>query len=239
MNKEKLIASGLLHQYALGLVDPEEEQIIAHLLDTYPELKEEVLRAQLGVHQFAQSHGIPPNPAREQKHPPNPGVPPPRVRRPVNYALVAAFLCILLLWYFQSRRTAAYHANQIKAAVENCDKNTALLQEISLHLSHPATKVATFYIGSPEKANCPVIFWNSLTQTAYFHAASLPNLSTDSCYQLWAEINGQMVRLAVLKPGTLQPVRVAEGTQSFHITSNPIEASPSQTVQKPIATAPL
>lgn len=239
MDKEKIIASGLLHQYALGLVDPDEEQIIENLLETYPELKEEVLRAQHGVRRLAHSHGIPPNPIRAQKDPSyNPEQRPPHVGRPINYTVVAAFLCMLLLWYVQSRRTAAHHASQIQAALENC--NTASPQDISVHLSHPDTKVTVFRVSSREKAPYPVIFWNALTQTAYFYPASLPYLSTDSCYQLWAEVDGQMIRLAVIKPGTLQSVQIVDGAQNLHITSNPIEASPSTTtVQKPIATAPL
>ena len=84
MDKEKIIASGLLHQYALGLVDPEEEQIVENLLDTYPELKAEVLRAQLGVRQLAQRHGIPPNPARAQQGPSTAADIPPHDERPIN-----------------------------------------------------------------------------------------------------------------------------------------------------------
>lgn len=239
MDKEKLIASGLLHQYALGLVDPEEEQIIEDLLDTHPELKEEVLRAQRGIRHFAYSQGIPPYPAAEQKRQSNTDLPPLRAKKPINYAVFAAFLGILLLWYFQSRRAAVYHASQIQAAIENCDKTSASFQDISLHLSHPATKVAVFDVGSFEKGNCPVIFWNATTQTAYFHPASLPYLSADSCYQLWAEVDGQMIRLAMLKPGALQSVQVAKDARNLHITSNPIDATPSSAVQKPIATAPL
>lgn len=60
MDKEKFLSSGLLHQYILGLTDPEEDRVVARLLHNYPELKEEVLKVKKGIHRYALNQGIPP-----------------------------------------------------------------------------------------------------------------------------------------------------------------------------------
>jgi hypothetical protein len=38
MDKEKFLQSGLLEQYVLGLTDPEEEEVVNHYLERFPEL---------------------------------------------------------------------------------------------------------------------------------------------------------------------------------------------------------
>ena len=240
MDKEKLIASGLLHQYALGLTDPEEELVVENYLNTYPELKDEVLRAQRSVRQLALGHGISPRQSRlPDTRQTNPEVRGPVPRKPVNHAIIAAFLGILILWYFQARNTSARYAEQLQAVVENCENGSGKEPIAGIDISHPATKIAVFSSSTLGKANSPVLFWNSQTQSAFFYPADLPPLSSDSCYRLWAEVKGRMVPLAVLKPATPQVIRFIENAQNFHITSNPKHETAPSAVQKPIATAPL
>lgn len=239
MDKEKFIASGLLHQYALGLTDPEEEQVVENFLSAYPELKDEVLRAQRSVRQLALNHGIHPSPAHKTPSEPRTVSNLPTTRRPINHAVIAAFLGILALWYFQSRRTAMHHANQLQAVLENCEKDSEPNRHAAVHLFHPDTRIVVFQGNSLKNAHSPIVFWNAHTRTAYCYPASLPALSADSCYQLWAEVNGQMIRLAVLKSAALQAVEFADKAQNLHITSNPVQSISSSAVQKPIATAPL
>jgi len=240
MDKETLIASGLLHQYALGLTDPEEERVVENYLTTYPELKDEVLRAQQGVRHLALRHGINPRksglPDYSQTKPQVRG---PGPRKPVNHAILAAFLGMLTLWYFQARNTSARYEERLQAVVENCEKDSRKAPFAGIDISHPATKVAVFSSSTLGKANSPVLVWNSQTQSAFFYPADLPPLSSDSCYQLWAEVKGRMVPLAVLKPAAPQIIRFIENAQNFHITSNPKHETAPSAVQKPIATAPL
>ncbi len=65
MDKEKFLSSGLLHQYILGLTDPDEDKAIAQFLNTYPELRDEVRRVKKGIHHYALKLGILPLPDQQ------------------------------------------------------------------------------------------------------------------------------------------------------------------------------
>ncbi|MEL6865473.1 MAG: anti-sigma factor [Bacteroidota bacterium] len=60
MDKEKIISSGLLEQYVLGLLDSEEDRIrVEHYAELYPEVGEHIRNMQKSMEDYALSYAIP------------------------------------------------------------------------------------------------------------------------------------------------------------------------------------
>jgi len=62
MNKEELIASGLLELYVLGETGPEENQLIEHLIVTHPDVRRELNDIELAFETLALANAIEPDP---------------------------------------------------------------------------------------------------------------------------------------------------------------------------------
>lgn len=62
MNKEELIASGLLELYVLGETEPQEDQLIENLVLVYPELRRELNEIELSLESLALANAVTPDP---------------------------------------------------------------------------------------------------------------------------------------------------------------------------------
>jgi len=62
MNKEELIASGLLELYVLGETGPEENQLIENLIVTHPDVRRELNDIELAFETLALANAIEPDP---------------------------------------------------------------------------------------------------------------------------------------------------------------------------------
>ncbi len=59
MNTQAYIESGILEEYALGVVSPQEKQEVECLSKIYPEVKAELLRLEASLEQYAIQHQVP------------------------------------------------------------------------------------------------------------------------------------------------------------------------------------
>lgn len=247
MDKEKFIASGLLQQYALGLIDPEEEQDIEQLLDAHPELQEEVRRLQTGIHQYAMQQGIPPHPSRleqqasnaipESAAPEKTSAPAPRRPAPKpNPAILAAFAGILILWYFQSNRTRNT-IDYLRTELQQCAQEQNQLRQTQLlyaQLTDPNVRPVTLGPTGLSPEALSVAFWNPAAGKAYINPSGLPAPPKDCQYQVWADVNGEMINLGLIDPSSeqIQPIAFIENAESLNITIEPLGGSKHPTVAK-------
>lgn len=67
MNVKEYIASGILEEYALGVVSPQEKQEVECMSHIYPEIKEALLKAQSSVEGMAEKIATPPPPDLKQR----------------------------------------------------------------------------------------------------------------------------------------------------------------------------
>jgi len=83
-------------------------------------------------------------------------------------------------------------------------------------------------------------FWNNQQEKALLHASNLPELPQDKCYQLWADVDGEMVSVAVLKESDV-PVEAQflVNASSLNITIEPAGGNDHATVATLVASISL
>ena len=83
-----------------------------------------------------------------------------------------------------------------------------------------------------------VAYVNPVKKLSYINVRNLPNLPEDQCYQMWAEVNGEMVNLGVIKEimdkDKLLALPYAEKAVSY-ITIEPKGGNDTPTVQNIVA----
>lgn len=63
MNIQAYIESGILEEYVLGTVSPQEKQEVECMSHIYPEIKEELLRTESALEEYALKHQTLPPPS--------------------------------------------------------------------------------------------------------------------------------------------------------------------------------
>lgn len=66
MNILAYIESGILEEYVLGIVSPQEKQEVECMSHIYPEIKEELMRTESALEQYALKHQTPPPPSLKE-----------------------------------------------------------------------------------------------------------------------------------------------------------------------------
>jgi anti-sigma-K factor RskA len=83
-----------------------------------------------------------------------------------------------------------------------------------------------------------VAYINPVKKLSYINVRNLPNLPDNQCYQMWAEVNGEMVNLGVIKSvddkDRLRPLPYAENAVSY-ITIEPQGGNDTPTVKNIVA----
>ena len=105
-------------------------------------------------------------------------------------------------------------------------------------LNNPSTR--KYMVNGNKKARelKAVAYINPVKKLSYINVRNLPNLPEDKCYQMWAEVNGQMVNLGVIKEiqdkDKLLALPYAEDAISY-ITIEPTGGNDTPTVQNIVA----
>ena len=83
-----------------------------------------------------------------------------------------------------------------------------------------------------------VAYVNPVKKLSYINVRNLPNLPEDQCYQMWAEVNGEMVNLGIIKQiedkDRFLALPYGENAISY-ITIEPNGGNESPTVQNIVA----
>jgi anti-sigma-K factor RskA len=105
-------------------------------------------------------------------------------------------------------------------------------------LNNPQTR--KFYVNGNNKAKDlkAVAYVNPVKKLSYINVRNLPNLPENQCYQMWAEVNGEMVNLGIIKnindKDKLLALPYAKNAISY-ITIEPKGGNNSPTVQNIVA----
>ncbi|WP_237332530.1 anti-sigma factor [Zobellia amurskyensis] len=105
-------------------------------------------------------------------------------------------------------------------------------------LQNPETKKYTVKGNKKAKELKAVAYINPVKKLSYINVSKLPNLPKDRCYQMWAEVNGEMVNLGIIKEANSQEkllaLPYADDAVSY-ITIEPQGGNQSPTVENIVA----
>ncbi len=255
MDKERFLSSGLLEQYILGLTSPEESEEVEKYLKAFPELQSEADAMRKAIEQYALQHSVPP-PAhlktrilteidqlteeeqaiREQAiHRAHAAK-----NRAIGIGALAGILLILLAGYLYQQLNRAEHDLQrlnarFAAFQEACqEKQETLKQQAQLYafLNHQNTRPVLLQ-GTGLAPNAEVIvYWNEAVKSAYVRSLQLPEPPPGKQYQLWADVDGEMINAGLLpKSGkNMYAVGYIDRAESLNITLEPEGGSDHPTV---------
>ncbi len=254
MDKERFLSSGLLEQYVLGLTSSEETQEVEQYIIRFPELKNEVDGMRAAIEQYAMQHSIPPPPhlrdniLREIDDPPAGASGKSRENifqhRYGRLALLtgALLVCFGLLTAYLFKQNNAqnnqYQALQVEYALfrEACDSRQQSAEErakIFAFLTHNRTQ-PVHLMGTAMAPNAEaIVYWNDQAQEAYVNNVNLPQPPPGKQYQIWADVEGEMINMGLLENGSpeLQSVGFISGAESLNITLEPTGGSVHPTVE--------
>lgn len=241
MDKEKFLKSGLIEQYVLGIATDEEAKLVEAFAEQYPEVKSEIESLRAGLEDYAKQYSIDP-----------PGDLKGKIMEEIDelelainknrriesnlkrsrafsfFASVAALIFLAAgLFLFRQKTNLEDKLSRAEAtnAVirEQCQKTSSQNRELLAFLYHKDTR--TIHLKGTELAPEAeaIVYYNPVAKKAMLNPVTMPDIAKNQSYQIWADVNGDMIDMGVFNPKSsdLQPVSFIELAQSFNISLEP------------------
>jgi anti-sigma-K factor RskA len=260
MDKKKFLSSGLLEQYVLGLTSPEENRIVERYAESFPEIRQEIDAMRKAMDQYALKYSIKPPRQTEPRimddidkleaklggrQKKDAGILTPVQNRPLNWNTLTAFILVAvlgfttLLFYKEQTNTldryerlsAEFHA--FKQECETAGSQTREFEKIYAFLRHKHTMPVTLLGAGPAPDTEVIVYWNKEHKEAYLNIINLPAPPPGKQYQIWADVEGEMIDMGIFEtdPSRLHAVRFIEHAESLNITLEPRGGSVHPTVE--------
>jgi len=208
--KEKIkifLDTDLLEKYLLGDTSTEESLQVERYIAMYPEVRKTYEELQNNLEAYAKLHSrktpeglkeIVLNRIRNEKA---------GRRRFYRYAVAASIVAFIFAgssYFFWNQSKTLQHENTI---VNNKIKNLEQDMKVQLEdirnqyivLNNPNTKRFSVNGNMKAKELKAIAYINPVKKLSYINVSSLPQLPEDQCFQMWAEVNGELVNLGVIK----------------------------------------
>lgn len=242
MSKEQFLKSGLLDQFALGLTSPEEDKIVQQYLHRFPELSNELNALHQAMEQYALQHSIPPPPPKSQY--PAQAVEPPSYAGDTGYSFNWAMLASILLaglsfYLFHNNQQLQKDILQIEAkhaalkTYYQASQDKAQAQLLILDkVHHPHTESIVLAGTAIAPAHFAVAHWNPTLKEGWLDPAKLPILPKGKQYQVWADINGEMISIGLVPPNSRELISIAYlfDAESINITEEELGGAEHPTI---------
>ncbi|WP_019671339.1 anti-sigma factor [Eudoraea adriatica] len=247
--KEKIrifLDTDLLEKYLLGTTTPEESMQVERYIAMYPEVRKTYDELQENLETFAKMYALKTpeglkarilNRIKAQ----NTG------RRKFQRYAVAASIAALLFagssYFFWNQNQNLQDENvivnnRIRTLEEDMKEQLEDVRNQFIVLNNPQTKKYAVNGNKKAKELKAVAYINPVKKLSYINVRNLPNLPDNQCYQMWAEVNGEMVNLGVIKSvddkDHLRPLPYAENAVSY-ITIEPQGGNDTPTVKNIVA----
>lgn len=254
---QQFLDSGVLKKYVVGEATNEEEVLVEQYLSDYNEIQEEyeILQDQLEISARSEAKVAPDHVLEkamkelDESHVIHIST---RRRLPFWYgaaASVIAFLFAGTTYFFYDYNkslkvendTIADEIFDLRSDIENNnEKLDAVMREL-LRLNNPETQKYVLRGNDSAKELKTVAYINPIDKSSLIDVVSLPELSDEQCYQMWAQVNDKMVNLGILDKvdRKLRSVPYIENALSLSITIEPKNGSGIANLDNEVAEIPL
>lgn len=247
--KEKIrifLDTDLLEKYLLGTTTREESMQIERYIAMYPEVRKNYDELQDNLETFAKLHALKTPEGLKAKilnriKAQNTGR-----RKFQRYAIAASIAAMLFAgssYFFWNQNQNLQDENvivnnRIRTLEEDMKEQLEDVRNQFIVLNNPQTKKYAVNGNKKAKELKAVAYINPVKKLSYINVRNLPNLPDNQCYQMWAEVNGKMVNLGVIKnindKDRLRPLPYAENAVSY-ITIEPQGGNNTPTVKNIVA----
>ncbi len=258
MDKKSLLEHGLLEQYLLGELNATQCEQIEDLLASDAELKTHFDALELNFENLGLDNSIPPPAVVKSQLLAHIKTAPTEINKldtPKVVALnpssntkyylsiaasVAALLMIGSFWMYSK-------LNQVKQQLQTVETNNTELNTTIESLNTELERTNTFYtdIVNPDteqyilKGNAlapdakVVSYVNHKSKSVVINTELLPVLDADHDYQMWADVEGEMIDMGVIsKDKTLMTMAYIDHAESLNITIEPAGGNDHPTVAR-------
>lgn len=235
------LESDLLERYLTGETDFEENLQAEHFIDTYPTVKDEYMRIQLDLEQYARSFSKPlPEEVKlevlNEIRTPQPELQPEaetQGKRSLPWYFAAAIVSALFLggatitlWnqnqlLSSEKNSVVNQMETLKNDIVDTNSKLELLKSKYAVLSDPETKQYVFEGNERAKNLRSVAYINPREGLSAINVVSLPDLPEEKEFKMWAEVDGKMILLGVLEKADSKLMSLpleAENASSIKIT---------------------
>lgn len=253
------LESGLLESYLLGMTNAEETANVEAYIQKYPAVKKAYKELEETIEEWATRQAVK-APAHvkgdvlnkiDELEPKAAKLKKLKSRRSfwsVAAAVTALIFSIVSLYFWSEKDAMATALAEIRnqnqqletALVEQEEACNALEQKYHL-LNDPATSKLILK-GNDQAADFQAIaFWNPTTQQSFLNVLKMPNLPDQKCLQMWADVDGKMINIGVLKgqENELVAIPFKVNAESLNITIEPLGGSDHPTVTNLISSIPI
>ncbi|UGU14957.1 anti-sigma factor [Sinomicrobium kalidii] len=227
-----ILESDLLESYLIGSTSPEEDYRVEECIAKYPEVKQKYMELQEDLENYTRSFSRP-APDRVKKNVMKTIRKEKKRRTPRYYnavAVIAAIFCtstILLLYQNKVLLHKNGLVNEEIAALKSDILNTnSKLDDVKnqfLILNNPKTQKYVLKGNRRAKNLKTVAYIDPVEKLSMINIVSLPELPEEQVFQMWAEIDGEMISLGVLEnaQNKLLSIPFKEDAKSYNITIEP------------------
>jgi len=208
--KEKIkifLDSDLLEKYLLGATSTEESLQVERYIAMYPEVRDTYDELQNNLETYAKLHArkspegmkeIILNRIRNEKA---------GRRRFYRYAVAASIAALLFAgssyFFWDQNKTLQQENSIVTNKIKDLEQDMKVqLEDIRnqyIVLNNPNTKRFNVNGNMKAKELKAVAYVNPVKKLSYINVSNLPQLPEDQCFQMWAEVNGELVNLGVIK----------------------------------------
>lgn len=255
MNKKLLdiLNSGLLDKYVIGDTTAVENNKIELYLKKYPDLQEEyeILQAQLEIN--ARANAVkPPIDALDNIlstiHDTTLIEMNSKPKIPYWFSIAASIAALIFagtsyIFYNQSKElkdennTIAEEIFDLRDDIDNNNKKLDNVMSELKKLNDPETYKYVLRGNERAKDLKTVAYINPIKKSSLIDVVSLPKLSDEQYYRMWAQVNDKMIDLGILNPteGNLRSVPYIEDALSLSITIEDKNSSETASRDKEVA----
>jgi anti-sigma-K factor RskA len=254
LNTQEYIASGILESYVMGELSGLERAEVERNIEKYPELKEELAKAERAQEHLLQKAAVHPKASvrvdlfkrlgAEEKKARIISMDHSRIRL-WQYAAAACVALALFTSYL-----AYTYRGKWKSTETDLNELIAQNQRIAQDYNQVSDRIDKIendlkIVGNPAfkrivmngTDNAPdamaLVYWNETTQEVYLDVQKLRELSRESQYQLWVIIDGKPVDAGVFDAanGLVKMKNAGKGVAAFAVTVEPRGGKPTPTLE--------
>ena len=208
--KEKIksfLETDLLEKYLLENTSMEDALRVERYIAMYPEVREAYNELQENLEIFAKIHAL--NTPEGLKEQILAKVEQERPRRNKFYRFAVAASIAALIFAGASfflhdqnknlQKENAVVSNKIESLENHMKLQLEDIRNQYIVLNNPNTKKYSVKGNKKAKELKAVAYINPVKKLSYINVNNLPQLPENKCFQMWAEVNGEMVNLGVIK----------------------------------------
>lgn len=229
---EKFLEGDLLERYLMGTTSPIESQEVEHYIQKYPEVKNTYIQLQENLEEYTSFYAVPAPQGlkedifKELRTKPRPTMP----FLAITACVAAVFFGIMTFMIFKQNQELLEDRRMTSTLIEQLNNdivsNKVSLQSVEeqfMILNNAATEKYVLRGNNNARKLETVAYINSIEKKSYVNVVNLPELAAEQVYQMWAEVDGNLVPLDILKvtKDNLVEIPYEEKMASLNITIEP------------------